>query len=106
MKPTSLTDATFDATLTSTPQPILVDFYADWCGPCRMLGPIIDQLASEQEGKALIVKVNIDDAPNVASRFGITSIPALIVFKDGQPVASARGVQSKVALEKLIGQAS
>jgi len=106
MKTTTLNETNFDATIESSDRPVLVDFYADWCGPCQMLGPIIEEVAEEQGDKAVVAKLNIDDARGIASRFGITSIPALIVFKGGQPVASANGVQSKEAINKLIASAA
>jgi thioredoxin 1 len=105
MKANELTSETFSTTLASTTQPVLIDFHAEWCGPCKMLGPIIDQVANDQSGNSVVAKLNIDNAPEIAARYAITSIPALIVFKDGQPVASSRGVQSKGAIEKLIAQA-
>lgn len=85
--------------------PVLLDFHADWCGPCQMMGPVIDQVAAEQQGRALVAKLNIDHAPEIARRYGISSIPTLMVFKNGQPVALARGVQPKGALEKLVSLA-
>ncbi len=105
-KPTILNDSNFDETVASSGRPVLVDFHAEWCGPCKMLGPVIDQLSAEQEGKALVAKVDIDDAPGIASRYGIRSIPTLLVFKGGEVVATARGVQSKPALEQLLAGAA
>ncbi len=93
-----LNQQNFDSTIASQSQPVLVDFWADWCGPCKMIAPILDQLAVEQSGKAVVAKVNVDESPDLAARFGIVSIPTLIVFKDGQPVRALRGVQSKSAL--------
>lgn len=106
MKTPELTSVTFDSTLSSTTQPVLVDFHAEWCGPCRMMGPVIDQVAESQSGNAVIAKLNIDHAPEIAQRYGVTSIPTLIVFKNGQPVASKRGAQSKAAIEALLSQAA
>lgn len=106
MKPLELTSETFDSTLASTSLPVLVDFHAEWCGPCKMLGPIIEQVAVAKEGEALVVKVDIDAAREIAMRYEITSVPTLIVFKDGQPVVGARGVQTKAALEAMIAQAA
>ncbi|MGI9240898.1 MAG: thioredoxin [Verrucomicrobiales bacterium] len=106
MKTTTLNESNFDATIEASDKPVLVDFYADWCGPCQMLSPIIEEIADEQGDRAVVAKLNIDDARGIASRFGITSIPALIVFKGGQPVASANGMQSKDAISALIAGAA
>ncbi|MCB1467361.1 MAG: thioredoxin [Rhizobiaceae bacterium] len=106
MKAANLNTSSFDETLVSSAQPVLVDFHAEWCGPCRMLGPVIDRIASDPATNAVVAKVNIDEAPELAARFGITSIPTLIVFKDGQPVASARGAQSESAIRELIFRAA
>jgi thioredoxin 1 len=102
MKPIALTTATFDTTLASTDQPILVDFWAEWCGPCKMMSPILDQLATEQAGRATIAKVDIDAFPDLQARFGIRAIPTLIVFKNGQPVNTITGVKSKSFLEAAL----
>ncbi len=101
-----LNSSNFDSTLTSSQVPVLVDFYADWCGPCKMLSPVIEQVAIEREGKAVVAKLNVDEAQEIAARYRITSIPALIVFKNGEAVATGRGVMSKAAVESLIDQAS
>ena len=98
MKPQILTAENFQPTIAAGPQPVLVDFYADWCGPCKMLAPVLDELAAEQAGRAVVAKLDIDAAPEIAARFGITSIPTLIVFQNGQPQRTLRGVQSKAAL--------
>jgi thioredoxin 1 len=102
MKATQLSQENFDATINDTSQPVLVDFWAEWCGPCKMLGPIIEEIAGEQEGKAIVAKVNIDDSPDLAARFSIQSIPTLIVFKDGEPVSTLQGVQPKSKLTAAI----
>ncbi|MFZ2277610.1 MAG: thioredoxin [Prosthecobacter sp.] len=102
MKPIALTTETFDATLANTDQPVLVDFWAEWCGPCKMMSPILDQLATEQAGRATIAKVNIDAFPDLQARFGIRAIPTLIVFKNGQPVNTITGVKSKGFLEAAL----
>ena len=106
MKTTALNDSNFDSTINSSDKPVLVDFYADWCGPCKMLEPIIDEVAAEQGDKAVVAKVNIEDSPGVASRYGITTIPALVVFKGGKRVTDSRGVQSKGSIHKLINSAA
>ncbi|MDH5599536.1 MAG: thioredoxin, partial [Cyclobacteriaceae bacterium] len=84
-KPIVITDANFEEVLNSD-KPVLVDFWAEWCGPCRMIGPIVEELAGEYDGKAVIGKVNVDENPNVSAKFGIRSIPTLLVFKGGEIV--------------------
>ena len=102
MKPIALTTETFDTTLASTDQPVLVDFWAEWCGPCKMMSPILDQLAAEQAGRATVAKVDIDAFPDLQARYGIRAIPTLIVFKNGQPVNTITGVKSKSFLEAAL----
>ena len=106
MKTTSLNESNFDTTIAASDKPVLVDFYADWCGPCKMQSPIIDEIAEEQGEQAVVAKLDIEVAGAIASRFGITSIPSLIVFKDGEPVARASGLQSKDAINQLIASAA
>ena len=90
---TELTDKTFDEEVGSSELPLIVDFWAEWCGPCRMVAPVLEQIASENAGKVRLAKLNVDDAPAVAQRFGIMSIPTLMVFQDG--VAKKRIVGAK-----------
>jgi thioredoxin 1 len=93
--PTTLTDATFDEEIAGSSEPVLVDFWAEWCGPCKMIAPILDEIADEQAGKLKIAKLNVDDNPDIARRFDVMSIPTLIVFKDGQPVQRMVGAKGK-----------
>jgi len=95
--PITLNDANFEA-VTSRGLPVLVDFYADWCGPCQALAPVVTELASEFEGRAVIAKVNVDEAPVLAQRFGIRSIPTLVLIRDGQEVERIVGLTTKRAL--------
>ena len=94
----TLTDATFDEEVGSASEPVLVDFWAEWCGPCKMVAPILDEIAGEQAGKLRIAKLNVDDNPNVARRYGVMSIPTMIVFRDGQEAARVIGAKGKSQL--------
>ncbi|MDF1738910.1 MAG: thioredoxin [Verrucomicrobiales bacterium] len=106
MKTIELTSENFDKTLADTTLPVLVDFHAQWCGPCKMLAPVLEQLAEEKDGEAIIAKVDIDAAKDLAARFEVRSVPTLIVFKDGEAVVGTRGAQPKAALASLIEQAA
>ncbi|MDF2376138.1 MAG: thioredoxin [Verrucomicrobiales bacterium] len=105
MKSIELTSENFDETLANATTPVLVDFHASWCGPCKMLSPVIEQIAEAKEGEAVVAKVDIEAARDIAQRYKITSVPTLIVFKDGEPVVGVRGMQSRVAIESMIAQA-
>jgi thioredoxin 1 len=95
-----LTDVTFDDEMSKAATPMIVDFWAPWCGPCRMVGPIIDEIAQEHGDKVCIGKLNVDENPGVASKFGIMSIPTIILFKDGQPDKKVIGARSKADFER------
>ncbi|NJD18804.1 MAG: thioredoxin [Gemmatimonadetes bacterium] len=92
-RPLKVTEEDFDATVLGSGAPVLADFYADWCGPCRTVAPVVDEIAQAHLGKLLVVKVDTDRAPAVAQRFGIRSIPTLIVFKDGAEVGRSVGFE-------------
>ena len=94
----TLTDATFDENVKASDVPVLVDFWAEWCGPCKMITPVLEEIAEEQEGKVRIAKLNIDDNLDVTRRFDEMSIPTLILFKDGEPAARLIGAKPKAAL--------
>ena len=103
--PAAVSEATFETEVLGSETQVIVDFWAEWCAPCRAVAPVLDRIAEERED-VKIVKVNIDEEPGLAQRYGITSIPTLILFKDGEPAASAIGAQPKAALEKSLGLAS
>ena len=94
----TLTDATFDENVKGSDVPVLVDFWAEWCGPCKMITPVLEEIAEEQAGKVRIAKLNIDDNLDVTRRFDVMSIPTLILFKDGEPTARLIGAKPKAAL--------
>lgn len=99
-----VSDATFQADVLEAKAPTLVDFWAEWCGPCKMIAPILDEIASSYDGKLNIAKVNVDDNRDVPAKYGIRGIPTLIMFKDGQLAATKVGAMSKAQLTAFIDQ--
>ena len=93
------TDENFDEEVLRSDKPVLVDFFAEWCGPCKMMGPVIDELAEEMAESFVIGKLNVDEAPNTAGKYGVQSIPTVIIFKKGEEVDRLVGFQSKEALK-------
>ncbi len=98
----TVNDENFDDEVLRSDIPVLVDFWAEWCGPCKVVGPTIEALASDYQGKVKVAKLNVDDNPEAAGRFGVRSIPTLIVFKDGEAQQTAVGVKPKGQLAELI----
>jgi thioredoxin 1 len=101
-KPKEVTDATFEQEVLKAPRPVLVDFWAPWCGPCRMVAPIVEELAEEYDGRVNFVKLNTDDNPVTCSNYGIRSIPTLLVFKGGQAVGQIIGFRPKSDLRRRL----
>ncbi len=97
-----VTDDSFDQDVLKSGQPVLVDFWAEWCGPCRMIAPILEQIAAETAGKLKIVKLNVDENPKTPGQFGIRGIPTLILFKNGQPAATQVGAVHKAQLSAFV----
>jgi thioredoxin 2 len=101
-KPIVVTDASFSADVERSPQPVLVDAWAAWCGPCRMIAPVIDELAAEMAGRVRVAKLNVDENPATAARFGLQSIPTLLIFKGGREVDRIVGVQPKSEISRRL----
>jgi len=100
----NVTEQSFDTEVLQSDKAVLVDFWAEWCGPCHAIAPVLDQIAAERSDLK-VVKLNIDEEPSVAQRYGVMSIPTLILFKDGEPAAAAVGAMSKSMLEERLGLA-
>jgi thioredoxin 1 len=99
-----LSDRDFEAEVLQSAQPVLVDFWAPWCGPCRMIAPLVEELAGENQGDVKVAKINIDDSPNTAATYGVSSIPTLMIFKGGDVVDRFVGVQPKKRLQEALDQ--
>ncbi len=101
---TTLTDANFNEEVKGSAEPVLVDFWAEWCGPCKMIAPILEEIANEQAGKVRVAKLNVDDAPGTAQQFQVMSIPTLILFKDGEIQKRVVGARGKGQLLEEIAE--
>jgi len=102
----AVTTQTFDQEVLQSETPVLVDFWAEWCGPCHAVAPVLDKIVEERSGELKLVKVNIDEEHELQQRYGVMSIPTMILFKDGEPAAAVVGAQSKTAIERSLGLAS
>jgi len=102
MKPTKVTDGTFDSEVLRAASPVLVDFWAEWCSPCKMIAPFLDELAAEMGGRVTVAKLNIDENPQTPMKYGVRGIPTLILFKDGQVAATKIGALPKTKLYEWV----
>ncbi|NOX39810.1 MAG: thioredoxin [Alphaproteobacteria bacterium] len=105
MATVKVTDATFDEEVKNSPIPVVVDFWAEWCGPCKMIGPALEELSVEYEGRIKIAKLNVDENPGMPTALGVRGIPALFMFKDGEVVSNKTGAAPKSALQSWIEDA-
>ena len=103
---TQVQTGTFEQEVLQSDKAVLVDFWAEWCGPCHAVAPVLDRIADERQEELKLVKVNIDEEPDLAARYGVASIPTMILFKDGEPTSAAIGAQPKASLERALGLAS
>ena len=102
MAPAKVTDASFDTDVLGATEPVVVDFWAEWCGPCRFIAPALEEISSRLDGKVRIAKLNVDENPGTAAKFGVMSIPTLIMFKNGEPTSLQVGAAPKQKLEQWI----
>jgi thioredoxin 1 len=102
---TAVTEQSFEQEVLQSDKPVIVDFWAEWCGPCHAVAPVLDRIVDERNGDLKLVKVNIDEQPALSQRYGVQSIPTMILFRDGEPAAAAIGAQPKPALERALGLA-
>lgn len=100
----NVTDASFQADVLESELPVLVDYWAEWCGPCKMIAPLLDQAASDYQGRVTIAKVNVDNNPDTAAKFGVRGIPTLMLFKDGKAIATKVGALSKPQLNSFLDE--
>jgi thioredoxin 1 len=103
---TAVTESSFEQEVLQSEKAVIVDFWAEWCGPCHAVAPVLDKIAEERADELKLVKVNIDEEQELAMRYGIASIPTIVLFRDGEPAAAAIGAQPKQALEKSLGLAA
>ena len=104
MATVKVTDDTFTAEVTNSNIPVVVDFWAEWCGPCKQIGPALEELSDEYEGKVKIVKINVDENPSISQTYSIRSIPALMIFKDGEKISEKMGALPKSALQSWVNE--
>jgi thioredoxin 1 len=103
-KPVEVDDKTFEEKVINEKTPVLVDFWAPWCGPCRAIAPIFDELAEEYKGKMIIARLNVDESPQNASKYGVSAIPTMLLFKEGKPVSQLVGFRPKPELKKALDE--